>query len=131
MKQLLSSFVLLIFIFAGCNQPAPKKSEPSWVLNPNQNGKIGAIGVAGKTYEQTLSSQRKLAITRALDELTLQQGVKVDLQISKSEVLTNDNLSTKMDTQSDYSAKSSITAHIEDVWKDKQKDLLYIWMVID
>jgi len=131
MKRLFTSLVILLLLFVGCNQPAPVQGEPSWVINPNQNGKIGAIGVAGKTYEQTLSSQRKLAISRALDELTLQQGVDVNLKISKSEVLTNDNLSTKMDTQSKYSAKSKITAHIEDVWKDKRKDLLYVWIVMD
>lgn len=135
MKSLLSSILLVsLMLFAGCGaQPAPAKTnaQPSWILNPNQNGKTGAIGVAGRTYDQKVSSQRKLAITRALDELSLQQGVKVELNMSKRDVVTNDRSSTSMDTKSDYKASATITAHIEDVWENRSSGELYIWMVLD
>ena len=76
MKKLFFLLFTLV-LFVGCQkQPTPQVSsmqEPSWVLNPNQNGKTGAVGVAGRTYDQKPSTQRNLAITRALDELSLQK----------------------------------------------------------
>jgi len=132
MRALLLS-ILLVFTIAGCNsQPAPSSSTiPSWVLNPSQSGKIGAVGVAGRTYDQKISSQRKLAITRALDELSLQQGVKVNMSINKQEILKNDRNSVTVDAQSTYSATSTVTAHIQEVYKDVSSGELYIWMVMD
>ena len=126
----------ILFLFVGCNQQPTlqqdqKTVRPRWVLNPNINGKVGAVGVAGRTYDQKESTKRKLAITRALDELSLQQGVRVVLNISKKEVVKNDNMTTSMDTQSNYKANAKVTAHIEQVWEDPLTQELYIWMVIN
>ena len=125
---------ILLLALTGCvSQPSVKDphAKPDWILNPNKDGKRGAIGVAGRTYDQRVSTQRQLAITRALDELTLQQGVKVNLNISKSETVTNQKVSTQMDSLSDYKASSTTTAHIKDIWEDKRTGELYIWMVMD
>ncbi|MEA1983683.1 MAG: hypothetical protein U9N39_09065 [Campylobacterota bacterium] len=134
MRLLFTSLVLLTLFFVGCNsQPAPAKTsaEPTWILNPMQNGNVGAVGVAGRTYDQKPSTQRKLAITRALDELTLQQGVKVNLNMSKRDVVVNETASLSMDTQSNYSASSTLTAHIESIYKDSYSGELYVWLVMD
>jgi len=121
--------------FVGCNEtPKPTVSgKPAWILDPNYNGKKGAVGVAGRTYDQRISTQRKLAIQRALDELAMQQGVKVELNMQKEEHLRNDHASTSMDSKSSYRTTSSnaITAHIEDVWQDKMTGEIYIWLVLD
>ena len=132
MKLLIHLFILTLLLLTGCNsQPKPSKGEPSWVINPNQDGKTGAIGVAGRTYDQKPSTQRKLAITRALDELTLQQGVDVNLNMSKRDVVTNSSSSMHMDSQSTYGATSKVTAHIENIWKNSYTNELYVWMVMD
>ncbi|QSZ42696.1 hypothetical protein GJV85_11430 [Sulfurimonas aquatica] len=134
MRVVLSTLLFLVLFLVGCNsQPAPSSNnaKPSWIMNPNQDGKIGAVGVANRTYDQKPSSQRKLAITRALDELTLQQGVDVSLNIDKRNTVVNDKSSLTMDTKSSYSASSSVTAHIEKVWQNKMTNELYIWMVMD
>ena len=136
MKAFVFSFVLVLMVLTGCNsQPAaPTKNnlaQPSWVMNPNQDGKNGAIGVAAKTYDQKISSQRKLAITRALDELTLQQGVKVQMSMKKEEVVTNDRASTHFEQQSEYDATGTVTAHIEQAWDNPLSGEIYIWMVLD
>ena len=136
LKLLLVGLLSLVsFGVAGCgSSPQPQKSgKPAWVLNPNYNGKRGAVGVAGKTYDQRASSQRKLAIQRALDELAMQQGVKVDLVMSKEEHLRNSSASTSMDSSSQYKTtnKKSITAHIEDIWQDPYTGELYVWLVLD
>jgi len=133
MSKLLSSLLLVLFVFAGCySQPAPEASEiPSWILNPNQNGKNGAVGSSMRTYDQKTSTQRKLAITRALDELSLQQGVKVEMSLTKQESYKNGNGSTQMNVGANYKTNSNISAHIEEVYEDKISGELFIWMVMN
>ena len=121
--------------FMGCGgeSPKPANTKPAWILNPNLNGKKGAIGVAGRTYDQRISTQRKLAIQRALDELAMQQGVRVELSMSKEEHVSNNSASTSMDSHSTYKTTSpnAISAHIEDVYKDPFTGEIYIWLVLD
>jgi uncharacterized lipoprotein NlpE involved in copper resistance len=134
MKKTLLTLFITLFTLTGCmGQPEAKNANerPSWILNPNQNGKSGAVGVAARTYDQKVSTKRTLAITRALDELSLQQGVKVELNLNKQETVVNDRSNTVLDTQSSYQSSSTVSAHIEDVWEDKITGELYIWMVLD
>ena len=133
MNKLFSSLLLVLFVFAGCNsQPAPNTSAtPSWILNPNQSGKNGAVGSSMKTYDQKTSTQRKLAITRALDELSLQQGVKVEMSLTKQESYKNGKGSTQMNVGANYQTNSKITARIEAIHQDKISGELFVWMVID
>ncbi|MCD6432987.1 MAG: hypothetical protein J7L21_03005 [Sulfurimonas sp.] len=135
MKSLLTLLILLFVVFSGCSpQPAPqsyKVQKPEWVSNPNIGGSVGAIGIAGRTYDQKESTKRKIAIARALDELTLQQGVKVELSMTKRDISTNESSSTIVDVKSTYEASSTVTAHIEKVWENPSSGELFIWMVMD
>jgi hypothetical protein len=135
MKVFITFLTLVFFTFTGCGGTQPdisdKNARPSWILNPNQNGKSGAIGVAGRTYDQKISTQRKLAISRALDELSLQQGVRVEMDMVKKDVVTNERSSTSMRSDSSYKTSSKITAHIEKAWRDPISGEFYVWMVLD
>ncbi|MEA3330971.1 MAG: hypothetical protein U9Q29_04675 [Campylobacterota bacterium] len=134
MKSLLTSFILLLVVLSGCSQPAPqsyKTPKPKWISNPSMDGNIGAIGIASRTYDQKESTKRKIAIARALDELTLQQGVKVEMSMTKRDVSTNESSSTLVDVKSAYEASSTVTAHIEQVWENPLSGELFIWMVMD
>lgn len=132
MLQYLSIVVLLSFISCSATNQTPKFNEkPAWVMNPHIDGKRGAVGIAGRTYDQSESSQRKLAISRALDELALQNNVKVTLSMQKTEHVVNDNASVDVKVGGDYKAKATLSAHIEDMWKDKLSGEIYIWMVLD
>ena len=131
---LVGGFVFLLGSLSGCGEtPSPAVQKPAWVLNPAMGGKTGAVGVAGRTYDQKVSTQRKLAIGRALDELALQQGVKVELKMDKEEHATKDTSSVAMNSTSSYqtNSASAITAHIEKVWQDPYTKELYIWLVLD
>lgn len=128
-------FVLSALVFGGCvsSQPqvAQHSSQPSWILNPSQENKIGAIGVSGRTYDGSISTQRKLAITRALEELSLQQGVRVNLHMVKSEKVQNNQVSSSLNTKSNFRASHTLSAHIEQVYMEKNTHQLYVWMVLD
>jgi len=133
MTYYLRGFIIM-FLLTGCMNTQPVKvkckNEP-WILNPNISGKVGAVGSAMRTYDQKTSSQRKLAITRALDELSLQRGVRVNLSMYKKETLSNQNVQNSMDTRSSYQTNTKMTAHIQDVCKDNSSAELFIWMVMD
>lgn len=134
MKKLHLLVVVLFVSFVACSSaPAPKKAAtfPSWVMNPSRNGKTGAVGIAGRTYDQSLSTQRKLAIKRALDELSLEQKVTVTLQMHKSEVVTNSQAYLSTTDHSTYKSNTTLTAHIQEIWMDRYTHELYVWMLLD
>lgn len=135
MKYLLTLSLLSLMFFSGCGQqPHPKSAEcedKAWMLNPNSNGKIGAVGSAMRTYDQKTNSQRKLAITRALDELSLQKGVKVSLNMNKQETVKNERSTTTLESKSTYNTNNKITAHIEDACISKSSGEFFVWMLLD
>ena len=128
--QTLVVVFFLSFFVACSSQPSPN-SMPSWVMNPNSDGVRGAVGVAGRTYDQSFSSQRKLAIERALDELSLQTGVDVQLNMQKKEMTTNSKAYVSTNESSNYKTSNHVTAHIQDIWMDNSSKEFYVWMVVD
>ena len=133
----MSKYILIVFTillaFSGCSQskPVSQNIKPSWTINPNDGGKIGAVGVCSRTHDQKISTQRKLAITRALEELSLQQGVKVQMSIDKKEHVHNDKLNTSIGVESSFQTSNTVTAHVESAWQNESTSELYIWMVMD
>lgn len=127
-KALATSFIVL-FCFTGCAKPHPVKPPPKWISNPYQNGKIGAVGSA-KIHFKGDAEQRRLAISRALDELAHQQGVEVTSQILRKE--KSDAFAASSESEVYSFQKNSgevIHAHIEAVWKDPRNGELFIWMI--
>lgn len=134
MKGFFTLVVFIVLTFTGCNQqpePVSKNTPPSWIMNPNQGGKNGAVGSANRVYDGKTSTKRKLAITRALDELSLQQGVKVQMSMTKVDKVSQNKSSMQMDADSSYSADTTISAHIEDIWESPTSKELFVWMVLD
>lgn len=136
MRNLYLLIIALFVFFSACTssssvKPRDPSAMPLWTMQPNLNGKIGAVGVAGRTYDQSISSQRKLAIQRALDELSLQQGVKVELRMQKEEIATNSEATTKLHSIGNYTTNNTVTANIQEVWMDRNSNELYVWMVLD
>lgn len=134
-------FTFVALLLLGCAKETKVKPQtklnttqdgiPTWVYNPMHNGKVGAVGSA-KTHFKGRTAQRKLAITRALEELALQKGVKVDTTTKRDEEVRDGFVSSGSNTYSILtSSGKSILAHIEAVWLDRRNDELFIWMVSD
>lgn len=127
---------LLIVFFAGCNKDAaPAKEQttvyPAWINNPNIGGVTGSVGSSGPHFKGP-AYQRKLAISRALDELALQQGVEIDLVAKREQTAKDDDVHSTMDIQTQQRVKNSkVTAHIEATFLDPKTKELFVWMVLD
>jgi len=129
---LLISFILLIF--SACAQHGSKVSQftkPSWISNPNQDNYTGSIGIA-HLHHKGFVYQRKLAISRALDELALQKGVLVSLDMQKIEETKNNKLSTDVKVQTSYNTtQTTLSAQIKDTWQDPSSKTLFVWLVLN
>jgi|SaaInlStandDraft_4_1057021.scaffolds.fasta_scaffold50229_1 hypothetical protein len=134
MKQTL--FLIPLFILLGCSRPvAPKASvdksqcmEKSWMYTPSYNGKSGAVG-SSRMHVRGRAEQRKLAISRALDELATQMGVKVKNITLVQASADRSGSNTNIDTISHQTANTKVNAYIKEVCHDTYRDEIFIWMV--
>ena len=132
LKSLILS-ILISTLFSACqNRALPKPIQmPKWINQPYANGHIGAVGSA-KPHFKGVSAQRKLAIARALDELSQQSGVKIQSEIltkqSRKGIRSNSSIES-------YSVQNSsgkvVKAHIEQVWTNPKTKEIYIWLLAD
>ncbi len=129
-KLFLISLSLLI---SGCssNQPSTSSPQPAWLNKPNINGNTGAVG-SSKPQFKGKTAQRRVAISRALDELAQQSGVEVGNIIMRQE--RSSAAGAKFSTQvqsTQRTAGVTVNAHIEEIWTDPKTKEMYIWLVAD
>jgi PBP1b-binding outer membrane lipoprotein LpoB len=136
--------ILLGVIFlTGCipspTAPAPAvthldntpSTQPKWVYETSKDGKIGGVGIS-KPHFNGKTAQRMLAISRALDEIAKQMGVKVSTIQKISSVANSDNSTTNLESYSFQTTNGKvISAKIQSFWEDKTTDELYVWMVVE
>ena len=123
-------FTITLLLLCGCHGKQPQKQErPTWINNPHQSGTTGAVGSA-KIHFEGSAAQRKLAISRALDELAQQQGVVVTSQILRQDSREGELTSSKADIYSfQKNSGETVHAYIEAVWQDPETEELFIWMI--
>ncbi len=136
-KIILLVFILLLAFTVGCT--GAKKStqtgyhivngKPSWVWQPTRDGRLGGVGIAGVHFKGK-PAQRMLAISRALDEIARQKGVKVDTQVNTEATVSGGSANTKLQVYSkQYSNGVVVTATLVEFWEDVETEELYVWMV--
>jgi hypothetical protein len=113
------------------SKPQQNKIEkPEWIYTPNQDGKLGGIGIAG-SHIKGPSAQRELAISRALDEIARQMNVKVSTVVKTSSSTTKNSASNSIDTFSVQTSDGQIIkARINKIWQDHYSEEMYIWMLM-
>ncbi|MGB5964284.1 MAG: hypothetical protein WBF77_03400 [Sulfurimonadaceae bacterium] len=131
-KGALTLFVSLVFAACSATEPAvDNRTQPTWVLDPNLSGAVGAVGQCGTHYDGR-SMQRKVAITRAIDELAMQGDVTVDSEIYVSTEVLGSQVKNRSKSKTYVSAKGvPVHAFIEEMWFDKKSEVLYVWMIKD
>jgi len=108
-----------------------KTSRPGWILNSGVNGKVAGIGICG-THVNGQNAQRSLAIKRAIDEIALQMGVKVNNVALIGTKASSSGSNTTVESYSFQTVDGNVVkAVIRETWKDPQSDEIYIWMVTE
>ncbi len=132
LKGTLTLFVSFMFLACGGVEPTVANGEqPAWIYDPNLSGAVGAVGQCGTHYDGR-SMQRKVAITRAIDELAMQGDVTVDSEISVSTEVLGSQVKNRSKSKTYVSAKGvPVHAFIEEMWFDKKSEILYVWMIKD
>ncbi|MEA2050379.1 MAG: hypothetical protein U9O56_06600 [Campylobacterota bacterium] len=126
MKFKIMTGIVSILLFTGCSQMldniiVAKKSEPKWLNNPYiENDDYAAVGCANEHFDGK-EAQKKLAISRAIDQLATSKRVKVQKvklmkksvsgSISSSSMKSSslhsvDNVSVSTKTKAIYTKKS-------------------------
>ncbi len=134
MYKILFFILLLPAIFTACQnrdvRPIPIE-EPAWVLQPSLGGKVGAVGSAREHFKGK-SAQRRLAISRALDELAQQSGVQVESTIKRNEKREGMRTNSSAEIYTiQNSSNETIQAHIQEVWTHPRTKEIYVWLVAD
>lgn len=126
--------MMVVLFLAGCgakSTPVQEEGAPAWLYNPGMSGKIGGVGSA-RTHVQGKSAQRKLAISRALDELANQMGVKVSNVTATAAHASETGASSSMESYSlQTSDGTTVKAVIKAIWYDAPHDELHVWMVAE
>lgn len=130
--KLWTLFVFLFFCIGGCsyypNDTNAYRARPDWVYNPSGVDYIGGVGYSG-VHINGKSGQRKLAVSRAIDEIARQLGVKVDSVVSTKLDGDKSGSFSKMNVFSVQTVKGeAFSAIITDMWEDSEKGELYVYM---
>jgi hypothetical protein len=139
MKNILStiSIALLLLGLSGCSGKKPrvsKNGEPNWIYNPQDHklakGKLVGIGIAGENVSGR-QKQREMAVSRGIDEIAKQKGVKVD-NTTQTVTVGGTGTRTKSGIKS-YSVQSvngnSVTASKVAEWYNRNTRELFVLMV--
>ena len=129
-KLLLSAFLFLLLL-DGCNTQSklPPVQKPKWIDYPSSDLLIGAVGSAMPHFKGK-TAQRRLAISRAIDELAQQSGVEVQSTILRKESREGSRTQASAEIYTiQNSENKTIQAHIEAVWTHPRTQEIYVWLL--
>lgn len=129
-KAFLTFFVFLVVGLVSCVS-STRNTKPGWIQNSGVSGKVSGIGICG-THVNGPNAQRALAIKRAIDEIALQLGVKVNNVALIGTKASAAGASTTVESYSFQTVDGNVVkAVIRETWSDPQTDEIYIWMVTE
>ncbi len=121
--------VLFCLLFVSCVTVQPI-NKPSWIHNSSVSGKVAGIGVCGM-HVNGVNAQRSLAIKRAIDEIALQLGVKVN-NVALVGTKSGAGGGSSVESYSFQTVEGQVVkAVIKETWKDPKSEEIYVWMVTE
>ena len=89
-------------------KPQNKKALPNWILDPQSgsNGKLAGSGCS-KIHYKGIEAQKKLAISRAIEQIAIQKKVKINTSTYRNKLNQNGVLSS--------TSKNSSLQEVEDL----------------
>lgn len=124
MKKLAYAMLLAAGLSA-CASQEKQPEQPAWIDHPGSGVSASAgMHVRGRHY------QEELAISRAREQLAARLGVKVEMTQDIREVVVNDSSTVTSVKQSRQQIEGGvIKASVKEKWHDKQRDILWVWVV--
>lgn len=131
--------IMMMATFLGCSSAKSQQKInqnkinsnglPNWVFNSTAGGKykMGGVGVSKRTIDG-VTKQREIAISRAIDEIAKQMGVKVS-NTSYSHSTKNNSSFEQYSLQTVEGKK--VNAVIKEIWYNEETGELYVWMVVE
>jgi hypothetical protein len=122
----IKTIVLICFFQISC-----ASRQPSWVFNYHLPGKVCAVGTS-QAHIKGFAYQQATAISRAIQQIAIQKGIKVDTTIESYLRGTKDHASSHLSVYTIQSTQGQkVVATVRDTWLDKKNQTLYVWMVSD
>ena len=124
--------ILILFVFlSSCILISNSKElnkKPDWIYHYHIEGKVCGVG-SSLPHIKGFAYQQATAIARAIDQIAMQKGVKVETSLEH--FLSG----TKNSSHSDISIYSvqttdgqNVKATVKDTWQDLKTKILYVWM---
>ncbi|WP_373069616.1 hypothetical protein [Sulfurimonas sp.] len=124
------SLAALILLLNGCMGPVPaakaQNERPDWVYNHTE----GAVGICD-THMKGDAAQEQVAMDRALEKLSKQQGVEVQSESFSTQKETAAYYSSGHKSSATIKANNKVNAKIKDTWRDPRNNRYYVWMVLE
>ncbi len=123
MRNLLLFLISLFFVACGAS------GTPEWTVMPPSDGKIYGVG-SSPIHVKGLTFQRALAISRAIDEIARQKGVKVSNTLERVEsVSSSGSVSSAAQSYSVQSVEGqTVNAKIKEVYRDPRSKKIFVLM---
>ena len=126
MKKIIFIFILIfLFSCSSTNKNIQNNEKPKWITEGTYDGK-SAIGIA-RLHIKGKNAQRKIAISRAIEEIAMQMGTKVSTVQEIETKKKNDKATTHF---SSYSVQTSMgkTVYItvRKIWEDSKTGEIYV-----
>lgn len=123
------------FLIVGCAQNNPKQAqisnnEPAWILNPQieSNGKLAGSGCS-RIHYKGIQAQKKLAISRAIEQIAIQKSVKVKSIAYRQKSNQNGLISSKGQSSSLQEVENvSLSTHIKKIHTKDNGDIC-AWVI--
>lgn len=135
MKQTMNGIIKTIlissisFLFIACSNKQTINLKPTWVNNPKS-----IIGVCGFIPSENISTQKTIAIKKAIAQLIIKKGLASgDVNVKLNSIYTfsdkNEKLNklTRQNSNIDFWFKNiKYEIKVVDMWKDLQTKELYV-----
>ena len=127
MKYILLLIITIFFI--SCNNSLNKlepsvNKEPSWLYNPQTNSSLAAVGCA-QIHINGIHAQKKLAVSRAIEQIALQKNAKVKVISYRKKITSNASIKSSIinETSSLQETQANIQTIVKEFHTNKDKEI--------
>jgi len=102
-----------------------KGEYPLWYYRPNMYGKLGGVGISGKT-KKGIKKQKRLAYMLAINDIAKNSKIKIDTKEELKQTLKNEELKTEYHSDSYQKSSLHVKGQVKDVFFDPDSCVLYM-----